>query len=146
MTAGAEQTPLTFVPSPSYSLGVELEFQTLDKDSLNLAPLAPILLETAPAILKPRITHEWIRSILEIRTGICHSLRDVENDLLETCSMAEELAADNNCLLFAASLHPFARSGDQLLTNDVRYERIMEELQIVGATFLFHRASMCMSG
>ncbi len=136
MTAGAEQTPLTFVPSPSYSLGVELEFQTLDKDSLNLAPLAPILLETAPAILKPRITHEWIRSILEIRTGICHSLRDVENDLLETCSMAEELAADNNCLLFAASLHPFARSGDQLLTNDVRYERIMEELQIVGRRFI----------
>ena len=136
MTTGAELTPMTFVSSPSYTLGVELEFQTLDNESLNLAPLAPILLETAPSILKPRITHEWIRSILEIRTGICHSLRDVENDLLETCSMAEELAEDNDCLLFAASLHPFARSGDQLLTNNVRYERIMEELQIVGRRFI----------
>ena len=136
MTTEAEQSPLIFVSSPSYTLGVELEFQTLDKDTLNLAPFAPILLESAPKILRPRITQEWIRSILEIRTGICRSVRDVENDLLQTCSMAEELAADNNCLLFAASLHPFAQSKDQLLTSDERYERIMEELQIVGKRFI----------
>ncbi len=136
MTTEAEQTQLTFISSPSYTLGVELEFQTLDKDTLNLAPFAPTLLETAPAILRPRITQEWIRSILEIRTGICKSVRDVENDLLQTCSMAEELAADNNCLLYAASLHPFAHSEDQLLTSDDRYERIMEELQIVGRRFI----------
>lgn len=136
MTKETEQNSLTFVSSPSYTLGVELEFQTLDEESLNLAPLAPILLESAPEILRPRITHEWIRSILEIRTGICKSVRDVENDLLQTCSMAEELAADNHCLLFAASLHPFARSEDQLLTSDHRYERIMEELQIVGRRFI----------
>jgi carboxylate-amine ligase len=136
MTPGARQTPLTFVSSPSYTLGVELEFQTLDKESLNLAPLAPVLLETAPAVLQPRITHEWIRSILEIRTGVCHSVRDVENDLLQTCSMAEELASDNSCLLYAASLHPFARTEDQLLTKDARYERLMEELQIVGRHFI----------
>jgi glutamate---cysteine ligase / carboxylate-amine ligase len=136
MTAAGDNTPLTFCSSPTYTLGVELEFQTLDKDTLNLAPLAPILLENAPSILRPRITHEWIRSILEIRTGICRSVRDVENDLLGTCAMAEELAADNNCLLYAASLHPFARSEDQMLTNDERYERIMEELQIVGRRFI----------
>ena len=136
MTATTEPALSTFASSPSYTLGVELEFQTLDTESLNLAPLAPILLDTAPTILRPRITHEWIRSILEIRTGICNSVRDVENDLLQTCSMAEELAADNDCLLFAASLHPFAKSEDQVLTKDVRYERIMEELQIVGRRFI----------
>lgn len=136
MTAITDPAPSTFTSSPSYTLGVELEFQTLDTETLNLAPLAPVLLDTAPAILRPRITHEWIRSILEIRTGICNSVRDVENDLLQTCSMAEELAADNNCLLFAASLHPFAKSADQVLTKNVRYERIMEELQIVGRRFI----------
>jgi len=50
--------------------------------------------------------------------------------------MAEELAADNHCLLYAASLHPFAQSADQVLTKNVRYERIMEELQIVGRRFI----------
>ncbi|MEN8198822.1 MAG: YbdK family carboxylate-amine ligase [Thermodesulfobacteriota bacterium] len=136
MTAGAGKIPRTFNSSPSHTLGVELEFQTLDRETLNLAPLAPVLLNAAPSILRPRITHEWIRSILEIRTGICHSMRDIENDLLETCAMAEELAAENGCLLFAASLHPFARSEDQELIKDQRYERIMEELQIVGRRFI----------
>jgi carboxylate-amine ligase len=136
MSTAANQIPTEFVPSVPYTLGVELEFQTLDKEDLNLAPLAPLLLETAPPILRPRITHEWIRSILEIRTGVCRSVRDVENDLLQTCSMAEELAEDNDCLLYAASLHPFARTEDQLLTDDIRYERIMEELQIVGRRFI----------
>ena len=133
---GANAPPLTFASSPFYTLGVELEFQTLDKESLNLAPLAPVLLDMAPAILRPRLTHEWIRSILEVRTGICRSVRDVENDLLQTCSMAEELADDNHCLLYAASLHPFARSEDQVLTKDERYERIMADLQIVGRRFI----------
>ncbi len=134
--AGEKNTPLTFISSPSYTLGVELEFQTLDQKSLNLAPLAPVLLDAAPPILRHRLTREWIRSILEIRTGVCRSVRDVENDLLQTCAMAEELADENRCLLFAASLHPFARSEEQLLTNDERYERIMEELQIVGRRFI----------
>lgn len=125
-----------FAPSKPYSLGVEVEFQTLDTKSLNLSPLAPTLLANAPTILRPRLSHEFIQSILEIKTGVCRSVIDVENDLLQTCALAEELAEENNCLLYAASLHPFASSRDQVLTNDDRYERIMDELQIVGRRFI----------
>ncbi len=125
-----------FSQNEQFSLGVEIEFQILDKNTLNLVPLAPLLLENSPRILAPRITHEFIRSILELQTGICRTVRDVENDLMETCSMAEELAEDNGCLLHAASLHPFAKSSEQILTKDERYERIMNELQIVGRQFI----------
>ena len=44
MRPGEQATPLTFTSSPTYTLGVELEFQTLDTKSLNLAPLATVLL------------------------------------------------------------------------------------------------------
>ena len=128
--------PLIFSPSPDYTLGVEIEFQTLDKKSCDLAPLAPILLENAPPLLRPRLSPEFIQSILEIQTGICHTLKDVENDLMQTVSMAEELAEDNHAMLFAASLHPFAQHREQLLTTNSRYEAIMQELQIVGRRFI----------
>ena len=127
---------LKFAENSNYSLGVEIEFQTLDKDSYDLAPFAPILLENAPALLQPRLSPEFIQSILEIQTGICFSLTDVENDLMQTVSLAEELAEENNSRLFAASLHPFARHREQLLTTDARYESIMQELQIVGRRFI----------
>ncbi len=134
-TAGGT-TSLDFTPSPKYTLGVELEFQTLDKSTWDLAPMAPVLIDNAPSLLRPRLSPEFIQSILEIQTGICFSLIDVENDLMQTISLAEELAEENNCRLFSASLHPFARHRDQLLTTNDRYKRIMEELQIVGRRFI----------
>jgi len=129
-------TETQFTSNDNFSIGVEIEFQVLDKNNLNLAPLAPLLLRNSPEILSQRISHEFIRSILELQTGICSNVRDVENDLMETCSMAEELAEDNGCLLFAASLHPFAKYSEQIVTDHERYERIMEELQIVGRKFI----------
>ncbi|SDO83189.1 carboxylate-amine ligase [Desulforhopalus singaporensis] len=125
-----------FAISPRYTLGVEIEFQTLDMKSWDLAPMAPILLQNAPSLLRPRLSPEFIQSILEIRTGVCFSLHDVENDLMQTISLAEELAVDNGCRLFSASLHPFASHSDQLLTTNKRYAQIMDQLQIVGRRFI----------
>jgi carboxylate-amine ligase len=134
---GAVPPPeIHFTHSPKYTLGVEIEFQTLDKATWDLTPMAPVLLENAPSLLRPRLSPEFIQSILEIQTGVCFSLVDVENDLMQTISLAEELAEDNNCMLFSASLHPFARYRDQLLTTNDRYARIMEELQLVGRRFI----------
>lgn len=125
-----------FNPSPKYTLGVEVEFQTLNRETLNLSPFGPLLAASAPPILRPRLAEEFIQSILEVQTGICFTIDDVEYDLQQTCCLAEELAADNGCVLFAASLHPFALIDDQVLTRDVRYEQIMEELQLVGRQFI----------
>lgn len=127
---------MIFKESAEYSLGVEIEFQTLDKATWDLAPLAPRLMENAPKLLRPRLSPEFIQSILEIQTGVCSSVSGVKDDLMQTISMAEELAEDNNCRLFSASLHPFACHREQLLTTNARYEKIMEELQLVGRRFI----------
>jgi len=125
-----------FTESTKYTLGVEIELQILDKTTWDLSPLAPILFENAPSLLSPRLSPEFIQSILEVQTGICFTVEDVENDLMQTVSMAEELAEDNDCRLFSASLHPFALHNKQILTSNSRYERIMDELQIVGRRFI----------
>ena len=127
---------MCFNGSVKYTLGVEIELQILDKTTWDLVPLGPTLLANAPSLLSHRLSPEFIQSILEIQTGICFSVEDVENDLMQTISMAEELAEDNNCRLFSASLHPFAGYRNQLLTTNKRYERIMDELQIVGRRFI----------
>ncbi len=127
---------MDYIPSSGHSLGVEIEFQILDGEDYALVPFGPMLLEQAPPMLRPRLSLEFSKSILEIQTGICANLRDVENDLLQTCSLAEELAADHDFLLYAASLHPFARATGQQLSNNERYERLMHELQILGTRFI----------
>ena len=127
---------IQFIASPRHTIGVEIEFQVVHSENFELLPLAPILQDCAPRLLQPRISQELIKSILELQTGICRDVRDVENDLLQTGSLAEELAAENGCLLYAASLHPFAIAREQELSSDKRYQRIMEELQIIGRRFI----------
>ncbi|MDX9896480.1 carboxylate-amine ligase [Desulfofustis limnaeus] len=126
----------SFHQGSRFTIGVEIEFQIIDANDCSLVPLGPHLLNLAPLLLRPRLALELIKSMLEIQTGICHDVRDVENDLLQTCSLAEELAADNGCLLYAASLHPFARAASQELTDDTRFARIMDELQVIGRRFI----------
>jgi len=58
---GAVSGSMDFTESTKYTLGVEIELQTLDKTSWELAPLAPQLLASAPAILSRRLSPEFIQ-------------------------------------------------------------------------------------
>ncbi|MDX1776577.1 MAG: YbdK family carboxylate-amine ligase, partial [Desulfobulbales bacterium] len=131
-----QETAIAFKQSRPFSLGVEIELQILDKNSLSLVPRAPEILARVPDSLKDRIKPEFIRSMLEVNTEICANMDEVEKNLSELIRQAEDLAEINNCLLFATSLHPFARHGDQKLSDHPRYARIMEDLQLVGRRFI----------
>lgn len=127
---------IEFTPSRPFTLGVELEFQVLDRESLNLVPRAPEILAMVPDNLQKRIKPEFIRSMLEVNTEVCSSMDEVKQSLAHLIRETEKLAQANNCFLYAASLHPFARCMDQELSDHPRYARIMDELQLVGRRFI----------
>ncbi len=125
-----------FKISKPFTLGVEIELQIIDKASYNLVPKAPQLLDMVPAGLEDRIKPEFIQSMIEVNTEVCFGMDQVRDSLTSLIQKAEELADKNGCLLFASSLHPFARYRDQELSNHPRYARIMEDLQLVGRRFI----------
>jgi carboxylate-amine ligase len=127
---------VTFQTSKPFSLGVEIELQIIDRKNLNLVSRAPELLAQVPNYLHERIKPEFIRSMLEVNTEICSTMSQVRENLTQLIRLAEELAQKNGCLLFASSLHPFARHNEQELTNHPRYNRIMADLQLVGRRFI----------
>ena len=127
---------IEFRSSKPFTLGVEIELQILDRESLNLVPRSPEILAMVPDNLKERIKPEFIRSMLEVNTDVCATMTEVEQCLAPLIREAEKLARANNCFLYAASLHPFARNRDQVLFDHPRYARIMAELQLVGRRFI----------
>ena len=131
-----QESKVKFKTSKAFSLGVEIELQILDKQSFNLVPKAPELLAMVPAELKERIKPEFIRSMIEVNTEVCSNMDHVRDNLKQLIQKAEELAEQNDCFLFAASLHPFARNSEQQLSSDPRYMRIMDDLQLVGRRFI----------
>ncbi len=127
---------IEFRKSVPFTLGVEVEFQLLDRVSLDLSQRAPEILDSLPEILQNRIKPEFIRSMIEINTEICRSVGEVEENLLVLCRELEQRAHEHGCLLLSTSLHPFARYDDQIPSPLERYARIMDELQLVGRRFI----------
>lgn len=127
---------LIFNTSPAPTIGVELEIQLLDSETLELKPFAPEVLKMVPPSLSGRIKTEFVQSMVEINTGICSSVAEVENDIKSTYSLLNEIAESLGATLFSTSLHPFSKGEDQLVSDHPRYIRIMEELQLVGRRFI----------
>jgi carboxylate-amine ligase len=131
-----QENPIQFQTSESFSLGVEIELQIVDKNDLSLVPKAPEILDSVPTDLKERIKPEFIRSMIEVNTEVCSNMEQVKKNLTLLIQKAEKIAADKNCFLFATSLHPFAKHSDQVLSSHPRYSRIMDDLQLVGRRFI----------
>ncbi len=130
------ENTITFATSKPFSLGVEIELQVLDRISLNMVPRAPEILALVPENLQDRIKPEFIQSMIEVNTEVCGDMEQVITSLAHLIRAAEKIAQEKNCILYAASLHPFARHSDQELSDHPRYSRIMADLQLVGRRFI----------
>ena len=127
---------LNFNISPEPTIGVELELQILDVETCELTSLAPEILDKVSPVFREKIKPEFIQSMVEINTGICSTVAEVEKDLSTTYSHLNEITEGLGASLYAASLHPFSRGSDQNVFSNPRYERIMNELQLVGRRFI----------
>jgi carboxylate-amine ligase len=127
---------LVFNRSPAPTIGVEIEIQLLNLETLSLVPLAPDILKMVHSSLKEKIKPEFIQSMVEINTKICSNVREVEKDLTVSFKHLNDIVQGHGASLYLASLHPFSRGSDQLVSEHPRYIRIMNELQLVGRRFI----------
>jgi carboxylate-amine ligase len=127
---------LNYNKSPNPTIGVELELQILCSRTLALSSRASEILSAVEPLYQAKIKQEFLQSMVEITTGICKNVAEVEADLSETYRHLEKLAEKFNTFIYAASLHPFSTGDDQMLTDHPRYRRIMDELQLVGIRFI----------
>lgn len=127
---------LVFNSSAAPTIGVEIELQILDSHDLRLAPLSVEALKMVAPRYRDRIKPEFINSMLEINTGVCSSMVDVENDLRLVYAHLNEIIEGLGGTLYSSSLHPFSLSAEQTVSDNLRYKKIMHELQIVGRRFI----------
>ncbi|MDP8958509.1 MAG: glutamate--cysteine ligase [Actinomycetota bacterium] len=118
---------ITFNSSPEPTLGVELELQVIDGQSLDhVAAASPILEELGHPL---RIKHELFESTVEINTDICHTVKQARNDLQEKLDILHGICDREGWLLLSSGTHPFADWSNQVVAPDPRYHRLVENLQ-----------------
>ena len=123
----SSRNSLYFNASKSPTIGVEVELQILNKDTLDLEQAAPLILDFFNN--DPQVKEELLNSIIEINTTVCNNIQEVRNDLKHKISDVIKVADNNNLLLLSAGTHPFANYHDQTITNKDRYINFVERMQ-----------------
>jgi carboxylate-amine ligase len=105
------------------TLGVELEVQMIDPFTGQLVPRSEELLK---AIKDPGIIKEMFLSTVEIVTGVCDTVRDVEADLLKKIEQIEKWGADQGVVFLSTGTHPMADFNDRVVHPSERYQELLD--------------------
>jgi carboxylate-amine ligase len=122
--------------SQRFTLGIEEEFQMVDKNTGQLASHIQTILEKGTPILGECIKPEMLQSTVEIVTDICANIPAARLELGRLCRLLAELVDAEGLALVSAGTHPNAHWQDQARTQGERYEELEEEYQDVGRSIL----------
>jgi len=116
---------------PAFTLGVEEEFQIIDPETRELRSHVQQLLEEGKRVLKERVKPEMHQSVIELGTGICKDIGEVRRDVGEMRAEVIALAERTGMRVAAAGTHPFSNWADQKIFPDPRYDKVVEEMQLL---------------
>ena len=119
---------LTFHPTMEPLLGVELEFQILDRDTLDLSPGAVRILNACKEEGIEGASAELMQSMIEVKTGVCRNVHEVRDQLLPRIKRVRNIASSLGFELAMGSTHPFHRTSTSTVFPGERYERILNRL------------------
>ena len=116
---------IEFNGSCERTIGMEIEFQLLDSETLELVNgIMPLMEHYSDTIyIKP----EFIQSSVEVMSKVCRSVEELESDLLSLVSGLHRKCAELGMTIAGAGTHPF---NEQLavITSLPRYLRIEERV------------------
>jgi carboxylate-amine ligase len=117
---------------PSFSIGIEEEFQTIDPGTRDLrSHIHTEILQKGKAILQERVKAEMHASVVEVGTSVCGNIKEAKEQVKQLRREMATLAKQNGLRLAAAATHPFADWREQEIYPDERYKMITDEMQIV---------------
>ena len=116
-----------FNHSPKPTIGVEVELFIVSKDTYNLCPGAPFILEAFPE--SKNVKEELLECIVEVNTDICNDVSDVRSDLISRIAAVRQTADKENMALISIGTHPFALWKDQTISRSHRYINFLERMQ-----------------
>lgn len=122
---------ILFRGNNSHTIGVEVELGLVDEKTMALSSslsdfLGKIDVENQEhGSIKP----ELMQCVLEVNTDICHTVADAEDSLRYQLAKVEAVTDQMGLRLWWGATHPFSRWYDQKVTEDERYERLVNLLQ-----------------
>ena len=118
-------------PRPSFTLGIEEEFQIIDPATRALKAHIQQMFAEGESRLKDKIKKEMHQSVVEVGTGICRNIGEARAEVTSLRKEIVKLTGESGLAIAAAGTHPFTHWADVPITPNPRYERILFDLATV---------------
>jgi carboxylate-amine ligase len=118
--------------NPTFTIGIEEEYQTVDPGTRDLrSHIHAEIIEKGKMLLQERVKTELHQSVVEVGTSVCSNIKAAKKEVKKLRRDMVKLAKDNGLRLASAATHPFADWRMQEITPDERYKNIVEDMQLV---------------
>jgi carboxylate-amine ligase len=117
---------------PSFTLGIEEEFQVVDPQTFELKSDIGSLFAEGKERVGDQMIHEMHAPVIEVRTPVCANVREARGEVSRLRAEVIALAKRNGTRIASAGTHPFTHWSNVPITpGNAHYERLIEDLQMI---------------
>ena len=119
-----------------FTIGIEEEFQMVDKVTGQLSPCILTVLEKGQALFHEQIKPEMLQSTVEVNSDIMPDIPTARKEMRDLRATLIRLVGEEGLALISAGTHPTALWQNEARTPLERYIQLEEELQDVARSIL----------
>ena len=112
-----------------FTLGIEEEYMVIDPHSRELKSHEQKIVQEGQKMLKDKVKAEMHQAVVEVGTDICANVDEAFVDVANLRKSIHGIAGNLGLWVGASGTHPFSHWEKQLITEHVRYNEIVNELQ-----------------
>lgn len=112
-----------------FTLGVEEEYMVIDPVTRELKSHEQKIVQEGQKVIKDKVKAEMHQAVVEVGTDICQDVDEAFMDVATLRKTISGIAGELGLCVGASGTHPFSHWESQLITDHVRYNEIVNELQ-----------------
>lgn len=119
-----------------YTIGIEEEFQIVDRNTGQLSPQIITLLQKGAPFFGEQIKPEMLQPTVELISTVYPNILVARSETQRLRAKLASLLAEEDLALIGAGTNPGAIWMEQLVTSNPRYDELLEEFQDVARSIL----------
>ena len=112
-----------------FTLGIEEEYMVIDPDTKELKSHDQKIVTEGQKLIRDKVKAEMHQAVVEVGTDICENIEEAYKDVVHLRQTIKNVAGDLGLSCGASGTHPFSHWEKQLITDHVRYNELVAELQ-----------------
>ena len=121
-----------------FTIGIEEEFQMVDRNTGQLRPHIMTIMEKGMPIFGEQIKPEMLQPTVELISQVYPNIIIARSESRRLRAKLARLMAEEGLALISAGTHPSALWAEQATTPNPRYAELQEEFQDVGRSILIY--------